>query len=192
MKRIFAIFFLIFIASPLFVFAQRANHYGERDYLSYRIEYLAPLGDTLVSDNGIDFIWDGYIIEHLNKFLPEIYYGHYPLYFSGGVLNFNVVIKNEGQRRYRNLKIETFQEFLNTDGSAGEPIGENNKQFWLVEKLGPGEEIILSGEFNIPSIGESGIDQTHLRIFHGNSSGNEEGQIILEDFQAGLWCPLNY
>lgn len=189
MKRTLIVLFSIAAFLPLSVFAQSANHYGERDYLSYRIEYLAPLGDTVVSEAGIDFIYDGYS-HPLDKFLPEEYYGHYPLYFSGGILDFKVIIKNEGKREYRNLKIETFQEFLNHEGLKGEPIGGNNKQSWFVDKLGPGQEIVLNGEFYIPSIGESGIDQTHLKISHGNSSENEKGQVILEDFQADLWCPF--
>lgn len=72
----------------------------------------------------------------------------------------------------------------------GEGIGDDNKHVWFIDKLSPGEEIVFQGEFFIPRIGESGIDQTHLRISHQDFKGIEKGQIIIEDYQAGLWCPV--
>lgn len=199
MKKILASISILLIVMPVLVYGQTGNHWGERRPLDYRIEYLDSSGITLVNENGIDFLmWGYHRIDFINTILPEKYFGEYPLYFAGNVLQFKVIIKNNSNRTYRNLKIETLQEFLNIDGYEGEPIGDNNRNIWFVEKLGAAEEIVLLGEFAIPLIGESGIDQTHLRISHWSINEREEkldgqfekGQIILEDFQAGLFCPL--
>lgn len=188
----------IIILMPFLAYGQVGNHWGEQRPLDYHIEYLDPPGITRVDETGITFIPSGgYSSIYSDEILPEKYFGVYPLYFMGNVLSFKVAIKNNSQRTYRNLVIETYQEFLNIDGNQGVPIGDNNKNTWFIEKLGPGEEIVLSGEFAIPLIGGSGIDQTHLRISHWSTKDREErfdgqfekGQIILEDFQAGIFCP---
>lgn len=176
---------------PLFISAQTGNHFGEQKYLTYSIEYLNQLGVTQVSEAGIDFKPFGCCPSHQNTILPDRYFGSYPLYFTGITFHFRVIIKNDSPRTYRNLGVETFQEFLNIDGGLGRAMGENNKNVWFVEKLEPQKEIILEGEFAIPLISESGIDQTHLRISHWSNNNISKGQVILEDFQAGLWCPLN-
>ncbi len=199
MKKILVSISILLVAMPVFVYGQTRTHWGERKPLSYHIEYLDSSGITLVNENGIDFLmWGYHRIDFVNKILPEKYFGEYPLYFAGNLLYFKVIIKNDSQRTYRNLKIEAFQEFLNIDGGQGEPMGNNNQNIWFVEKLGPNQEIVLLGEFNISLINESGIDQTHLRISHWSINDREEkfdgqfekGQVILEDFQAGLFCPM--
>lgn len=189
LSKIFLAVFVFFAAGVSGADAITGNHFGEQKYISYRIEYLFPEGVTVVGENGIDFISEC-CTAHENIFLPDRYFGEYPLYFAGQTLQFRVVLKNEGRRTYRNLKVETFQEFLNPDGGKGEAMGEGNRHEWFLKKLGAGEEITLEGEFTIPLVGQSGIDQTHLRISHFTPSDKEKGEIILEDFQAGLWCPL--
>lgn len=190
--------FILIVAIPLLVSAQTGNHFGEQKFITYSIEYLDPLGVTVVDETGITYIPFQYGESHNDTILPERYFGSYSLYFAGGTLNFKAIIKNNGPRTYQNLKIETFQEFLNIEGGPGEGMGNDNKSIWFIEKLGPEEEVLLWGEFIIPLIGESGIDQTHLRISHWGPKDRKEkfpdqfmkGQILLEDFQAGLWCPM--
>lgn len=179
------------ILLPPLIFAQTGNHFGEQKFLTYRIEYLEPLGVTIVDKTGVTYkpFYNNWQI-YQDKILPDRYFGEYSLYFTGGTVRFEVTVKNEGPRLYRNLLIESFQEFLNIDGGPGEVMGDNNKNIWFVEKLGPQKEIVLEGEFGIPTLGESGIDQTHLRISHWTPKQFTKGQIILEDFQAGLWCPM--
>jgi len=189
-KKIFVGVFASSFLLPFFVSAQTGNHFGEQKFIDYRIEYLSPLGVTVVDETGITYQYfeNNYQL-HEDRVLPGQYFDSYPLYFAGGAMQFRLFIKNTSNRTYRNLKIETFQEFLNISGGRGEAMGGNYQREWLVDKLGSGEEIVLSGEFDIPLLGASGIDQTHLRISHQSNSDQEKGQIIIEDFQAGLWCP---
>jgi len=172
--KIFIGILALVFALPFFAAAQTGNHFGEQKFLSYHIEYLTPFGDTISSANGIDFLQNGYLLEHLDTVLPKKYWGTYPLYFSEGILQFNVVIKNDGAREFRHLKIETFQEFFSIKGNAGQALPGNNYHFWKVDKLATGQKITLDGEFFIPTTDESGLDQTHLRISHNNSSGKEK------------------
>lgn len=169
------------------------NHFGEERFLEYWIEYLDPLGVTAVDEAGITFsAFDG-SVTHEEIILPEKYFGEYPLYFGDGTLRFDVHIRNTGKRTYQNLLIIAAQEFLNVEGGAGEPLSVPASE-WSVETLAPSQEVVLSGSIVIPSIGPSGIDQTHLQILHRNGAGGPAhasggGEIIVDSPQAGLWCP---
>jgi len=105
-------------------------------------------------------------------------------------------LKNTGKRTYQNLLVIARQEFLNVDGDAGDPFPVLDAiSDWLVDELRPNEEITLSGTMLIPNSGTSGIDQTHIQIIHwGNqgeaNNGTSGGRIIIDDPQAGIWCPL--
>lgn len=181
-------------ASASFSQSQTGKHYGEAKNLEYSIEYLDPLGVTIANETGITFLPFSGGQSFDPTVLPEQYFDEYPLYFSGGTLHFIVHIKNTGKRTFRNLLVKTAKEFLNTEGGTGEPFPENNTQEWFVENLLPGEKLELLGTFEIPNIQTSGIDQTHLQILHlgANEAGQGEGapgRIIVDDPQAGLWCP---
>src|SRR3989338_961699 len=155
-------------------FSQTGEHFGEARALEYSIEYLDPRGVTTADENGITFAPFSCCASYSNEVLPESYFGDYPLYFSNSAMHFRVVLRNTSRRTFRNLQVEAMQEFLNTGGGAG-------------------EEMILIGAFNIPNVEGSGIDQTHLRISHAseNNFGDQfdKGQVIIDDPQAGLWCP---
>ena len=174
-------------------FSQTGQHFGEARALEYSIEYLDPKGVTTADENGITFAPFSCCVSHSNEVLPESYFGDYPLYFSNSAMHFRVVLRNTSRRTFRNLQVEAMQEFLNTGGGAGEEMGGEARSMWFVEELGPGEEMILIGAFNIPNVEGSGIDQTHLRISHAseNNFGDQfdKGQVIIDDPQAGLWCP---
>jgi len=198
MRKILILYLAIFIVFQAgFAVAEvikTGNHYGEAGYLAYSIEYLEPKGITIVNDYGITFKPFDFDWSFLPEILPSKYFGDWPLYFTGDTLHFKVHLKNIGKRTFRNLKIIAIQEFLNPDGGKGENIGDNNSVDWFLAHLGPGEEIILEGIFEIPLVGESGLDQTHLLISHwkdgNNVSGDNRGRIITDDPQAGIWCPL--
>ncbi|OHA06845.1 MAG: hypothetical protein A2934_00595 [Candidatus Sungbacteria bacterium RIFCSPLOWO2_01_FULL_47_10] len=200
MKKDAAIFLLfpltVLLAVPFFASAEAmktGNHTGEERFLEYSIEYLDPQGVTTVDSLGIWFKPFYYGWSFLPTIVPEKYFDNYPLYFSGDILNFRVRLKNTGKRVFENIKIIAIQERLNPSGLKGADIGDQNTSKWFVERLGPGEIITLNGSFAIPYSGESGLDQTHLQIMHWpNEDFTREvgpGRIIIDDFQAGIWCP---
>ena len=198
MRKILILYLAIFIVSQAsFALAEGVkigNHYGEVENLQYSVKYLEPKGVTTVDDYGITFKPFFFVWSFLPEILPAKYFGDWPLYFTGETMNFKVHLKNTGKRTFRNIKIIAIQEFLNHDGGKGENIGSNNVQDWFLSRLGSGEEIILDGIFEIPLVGESGLDQTHLQILHypDSASINDKGagRVIIDDFQAGIWCPL--
>ena len=198
MRKILILYLAIFIVSQAsFALAEGVkigNHYGEVENLQYSVKYLEPKGVTTVDDYGITFKPFFFVWSFLPEILPAKYFGDWPLYFAGETMNFKVYLKNTGKRTFRNLKIIAIQEFLNPEGGKGENIGDNNLTDWFLSYLGPGEEIIFDGTFEIPLVGESGLDQTHLLISHwkdgDNVSGDNGGRIIVDDFQAGIWCPV--
>ena len=199
-------FFVAILAATLFspyvalanvekLATQTGEHTGEARNFEYWIEYLDFKGITTADATGIYFKPFNWFWSYLPTILPEQYFNDYPLYFAGNTLKFRVHITNTSKRIYRNLQVLTAQELLNTAGEAGTPFPSPYIQEWFVEKIGAGEEIVLEGSMLIPNLQTSGIDQTHLQIIHLNSEGgtpNTEngGRIILDDPQAGLWCPV--
>ncbi len=186
---------------PSLVFAgaalinQTGNHFGEIPPLEYSIEYSESAGTTIVSASGIEYVPFSGPASHGNIFLPEKYFGNYPLYFSGSILHFAVHIKNIDTRTYRNLRIVVAEEYLNIDGGAGAPFPAPAIMGWFVGEIRPGEEVVLPGSMPLPNFGPSGIDQTHLQILHwdgkeGDKTNVGSGRVIIDDPQAGLWCPL--
>ena len=170
---------------------QTGKHAGEERFLEYAIEYLDPKGVTSVDATGITYEPFTGGSSHEDTILPERYYGGYALYFFGDTLTFRVHLINTGKRSYRNLRVVAVQELLNSDGGTGEAFGEPEANVWYVEELGGGEEVVLEGTVKIVG-GEAGIDQTHLQILHWDPSGAGAqglGRVIVDDPQAGLWCP---
>jgi len=193
MKKIICLTFLFLL--PLFVSADVSHappHKGEKVSLEYSIEYLHPLGETITGATGLTFLPFAGGFAFLATLLPERYFGSYPLYFSGGTMEYRVYITNLGPRTFKNLSVTAVQEYLNPSGEAGDEIDPGVKDTWFVETLGSEETVVLSGDFVIPLIGISGLDQTHLVIRHKpqRSRGDGKGQIIIDDPQAGIWCPL--
>lgn len=172
-----------------------SGHKGEKPAIAYHVEYHDPLGVTTAGPTGILFAPFGYYPTFAPTILPERYFRTYPLYFAGGPFSFTLHLENVGKRTYRNLMVITAQEYLNTDGGAGVPFPGGAAHNWFVRKLGPGEHLALSGSLTLPTFGSSGIDQTHLQILHWEDDTAEsdevgKGRILLDDPQAGLWCPL--
>ncbi len=180
--------------APVALAADAAWHRGEDPYLEYRIEYHEPQGVTTVDAAGIHynpfFFWPSFEA----TILPERYFGDYPLFFAGDPLEFSVHLKNTGPRHFRNLYVAAGQELLNPEGRAGTPFPDTPIAAWRVRSLGPGETVALSARIErLPTGVPSGIDQTHLWIRHDDASGRETGagpgRVIVDDPQAGLWCP---
>ena len=195
MRNILVTILVVFLALPALAFAggltpKTGNHFGEIPTFDYLIEYLDTKGITTVDETGIDYGGFG----HENTILPEEYFHEYPLYFTGDTLRFAVHIKNVSKRTYKNLRVVTAQEFLNIEGGAGVPFTACYLHDWFVRGLMPGEEVVLEGSMLIPNISNSGIDQTHLQILHWDSGGEDKknvggGRVIVDDPQAGIWCP---
>ena len=193
MKKLFSTIIVIPLIFYSFVVFAGENHGGEIKNLDYSIEYLDPKGVTTANLSGITFKPFEFEWSFLPTVLPEKYFGDYGLYFAGETMNFRIHLKNTGKRTFRNLKVFAYQEFLNPEGGEGSPIGSDNFSEWFIDKLEAGEEIVLDGSFAIPIIGESGLDQTHLKILHwpGDESTPDDlaGRILIDDPQAGIWCP---
>lgn len=178
---------------PWHISAALGNHTGEKNDLLYRVEYLNPLGITTVHENGITYDPFGFSPFTENTILPERYFGSYPLYFAGETVSYRIHVASTGKRTFRNLRVTAAQEYLHTDGGQG--VAFSAPLSWNVPELSADSEIILAGNAPIPANGRSGIDQTHLIIEHSDTSkygdhdDNGKGRVIVDDPQAGLWCP---
>ncbi|MDP3962896.1 MAG: hypothetical protein Q8Q39_00140 [bacterium] len=179
-------------SDPARLDSKTGNHAGEEINLRYAVEYLDPLGVTIADADGITYAPFSYAPSYESKVYPTQYFGSYPLYFSGMTLHFRVHITNTDRRMFRNLQLLAWQEWLHESGGSGEAFAEPNLNEWFVDALQPGQTIVLEGTSAIP-FGPSGLDQTHLQIIHRNGDDslqiNGGGEIIVDDPQAGIWCP---
>lgn len=169
---------------------QIGAHTGEARFLEYRIEYLEPKGITTVDAAGITYAPFAFSPMQESTSLPPRYYGDYSLYFSQTVMRYRVYVKNTGPRMFLNLRVLARQEFLDVPGGWGEAFPEPTTESWFVAELSPQEEVVLEGSTAIPS-GPSGLDQTHVQIVHEVQGDNHGGEIIVDDPQAGIWCPVD-
>lgn len=173
------------------------QHLGESKRFEYWVEYLNPLGITTVDATGITYNPFSFpSTKDENTILPERYFAKYPLYFSNAPVSFLLHLKNTSKRTFNNLFVIVRQEQINTEGNSGEPFPSPNSSQWFIRTFSPGEETTLNGTVVVSDAVPSGIDQTHLQIIHWDNSNKQQtskgaGRIILDDPQAGLWCPLS-
>jgi len=174
--------------------AVSALHKGEVPLLDYWIEYRGAEGVTTAYEDGI--LYEGFngFVTLQDTILPERYFGSYPLYYTGSTMHYTLHIINTGARTYRNLRVVTMQEFLNVEGDAGNTFPKPFMEEWFVETIRPGVELVFEGSMAIPNIDESGLDQTHLQIFHWDQGKGKDhtvgmGRLLIDDPQAGIWCP---
>lgn len=188
-------FHMLASAETIMPLPYSGGHNGEQPSIAYRVDYVSPFGITSANAAGITYAPFGFPPTFEPTVLPERYFGSYALYFAGGPFSFVLHLKNTGKRTYRNLLVIAAQEFLNIGGGAGVPFPGDAAHNWFVPKLGPGEEVALYGALTLPTLGSSGIDQTHLQILHWENDETVSpdvgtGRVLLDDPQAGLWCPL--
>ncbi|MBI4063580.1 MAG: hypothetical protein HY401_04690 [Elusimicrobia bacterium] len=101
------------------------QHKGEGVALNYEIKYLDPWGHTIADAGGLHFCHDrlapGYCSDAgaPEDQLPSKYWGSYPLYYSGMTMRYQIILRNNGPRSYRNLRVVAIQEYLDAGAAIG-------------------------------------------------------------------------
>ncbi|MEK7390250.1 MAG: hypothetical protein AAB036_11195 [Elusimicrobiota bacterium] len=205
---------------------QRHHRHEERDIepgirLEFDITYLNAWGHTVADGRGLTFFHDALseqwgitppLMSMDPTVLPSQYWGSYPLYYGGQTMYYTIKIANTGHRKFKNLTVVAIQEYLSPTGQVNTRIGADAVRDWFIPKLGRHESKTLFGSINIPNVGESGLDQTHIQVFRSARHNDEEQQdenerfdarrhrhgedspalrprLIYENIQAGIWCP---
>jgi len=177
------------------IWEQQGNHTGDAKPLSWKIEYLDAWGRTVVSGTGGLFYHDrccgGYQTTDPSWLYPQQYWGTYPMYYIGTTMHYRITLCNDTNRTYKNLRVIAIQEYFNPAGHAGEMIGNDAAEDWLVPELLSGQCVSLDGVFAIPNDGEGGLDQTHLQVQHWDKGRGQTGRgaVILDETKAAIWCP---
>ena len=145
------------------------KHIGDAAPIQVKIVYQNAPGILTIDERGATYYfpaWNWTVSE--GGVYDESYYGTYPVYFIGQAMTFEVHIKNTSSRTYRNLKVVATQEYhLATGASYGELMPGDSVQEWFVEKLGPNEELVLTGVHYAPYNTLPGLDPvsyTHLTL----------------------------
>lgn len=189
--------------------------------LEFDIAYLNAWGHTVADAQGLRFYHDALsqqwgIQPPLMSFdatlLPSRYWGSYPLYYGGQTMYYTVKITNTGHRKFKNITVVSIQEYLSPTGQVNARIGPDAVRDWFIPKLDRNESKTLFGSIDIPNLGQSGLDQTHIQVFRSGRHNDEERQdeserydashhshghespllrdrLIYENIQAGVWCP---
>lgn len=197
----------------------RESHNG---HLTFTITYLDPWGETIADATGLHFyhlvissqahISPPLVTNDPNTILPPQYWTTYPLYYAGMTMNYRLTLKNDGKARYRDIKIDVYQAYLNPDGSLGpDKIGSDALRQFLVPEVGPEQSLDFMGSIAIPTNATSGLDQTDVIVYqdrkpHPGMDDHDEGddlkefaprdmrrhvhgKIIFWEPQVGIWCP---
>ncbi|MEM2192215.1 MAG: hypothetical protein QXG38_01205 [Candidatus Hadarchaeales archaeon] len=178
------------------------KHIGDAAPLEITVEYLDAPGVLTIDERGATYYFPAWNWTYHagGEYAPQ-YFGVYPVYFISRPVSYEVHIKNNSNRTYRNRKVVAIQEYHLADGARdGEVMPGDSTDEWLVEKIGPGEEIVLRG-VAIPGWGTlPGLDQTHVEVFHWMNgtkvpvevqmkSSRSPGKLFKDDPEAGLYCP---
>ena len=175
MRIVFAFALISLLAG--FAFAQ-GNHNGEADCLSYEITYTGP--QVLVD-------------------YPQFGYYAVPGYYLGSTMTYKVEVTNTCKRTFKNLRVVGVQRYFESGllpyqaWTESAPYWNGDSQTFFIDRLDGGETETFYGSYAILG-GVAGLDQTQLLIMHwagGNPESVDwsEGRIIVDDGQAGIWCP---
>lgn len=162
-------------------------HQGEEPKIQASVEFLENAGHTVTDHRGTT-----YIVGWWSFFEPKIYIekyrGVFPLYFVGQNMRFKVRLSNTAEKGSKpfNVRIEAFNNVLETDGSLGQEIGP--MQSWTVKDLRPGQTVTKELSVYIDPRDDlpSGLDMTKVRIRHENQGAADAG-LIKESL--AVWCP---
>jgi len=154
------------------------GHDGEQKCLSYSITYVDPPA---------------------HEDYPEFGYYGVPAYYLGESMHYSVEVTNTCKRTFKSLRVVGVQRYFNDgllpyqDWTEAAPYWNGASQTFFINTLKPGESEVFSGSYNILG-GVAGLDQTQLLIMHweaGNPDSVDwsKGRIIVNNEQAGIWCP---
>jgi hypothetical protein len=190
--------FLAVVITP--VAGTRGKHIGDARPLEIEIVYLNPPGTLTIDETGETYyfpVWD--FTWHVDREYEEQYYGTYAIYFIGQTLEFEIRIRNTYNRTYRNLKVVAIQEYHLAPGTEyGERMPGDSVDEWFIERLGPGEEVVLRGEHYAGPSTVPGLNQTHVQVFHWSNDqgrggdGEGPGRLFWDDPEAGVYCPPSF
>ena len=204
----------------------RTHRHEEREIepgirMEFDVTYLNAWGRTVADEQGLHFFHDAQselwgiappLMTSDPTVLPSQYWGSYPLYYGGQTMYYTIKITNTGHRKFKNLTVVAVQEYLSPTGQVNTRIGADAVRDWFIPKLDGRESKTLFGSIDIPNVGESGLDQTHIQVFrsarrndderqdgnerfeacrhhHGQESPALRYRLIYENIQAGIWCP---
>ncbi|MFC1498268.1 hypothetical protein ACFLS1_07355 [Verrucomicrobiota bacterium] len=164
------------------------QHNGEQKQLSVDISFFDQYGHTVTDESGTYYhVW-GYTFYENKVYSPE-YWGIFPLYFFGTKVGVTVDVTNLGPRNIAKLRVRNSVYCLNTDGSNGVELNQEQETDIDVNK---GETKTIDASFVSDYVAgaESGLDRFLVKILHPNNGGgpgNPDPALIM--VKEGIFCP---
>jgi hypothetical protein len=123
------------------------------------------------------------------KIYPVKYWGTVPLYFFGQKVGATVTMTNSGPRDTEKLRVTTQALVLNTDGSSGVKLADDQVNEFTIKK---GETKTMDVSF-VPQFvagADSGLDRVVILVQHineGGGLGNSYPALIMA--KEAVLCP---
>lgn len=171
----------------------RSNGYWSKGRgVSVKVEYLNPLGVNKADAEGFTLLFKGQSPRRLTAEggVPPLLRREHPVYFIGDTVTVEAIIRNEGTAPLRGLLLETAQEGLMLDGSAG-PVMATGRSTQALEEIPPGGEararwtfIVSRRETRAPV----SFEQTAVKVT-GGLGEDGKAKVYADVHQAGIVDP---
>jgi len=126
----------------------------------------------------------------------------YAGYYIGLPMNYEVRIKNTGNRNYEHLDVAAIHEYYESDEcdrwwypypqnvsvAKGEAMPGDSMMYWRDVSIAAGEELVLEGTYTAPLATCDGLDQIHLVIQHTNNGATHAATMYYNP-EAAVYCP---
>lgn len=169
--------------------ARFEGYWTRGEGVSVRVDYLRPWGLNRADAAGYTLLFRGLSPRRLEaeEPVPPVLRREHPIYFAGDEVEIELTLRNDGARPLRGLLVETRQEGVTEDGSAGPPLGARRRL--EAGALAPGASATLRWRTRMSGRGRGGInfEQTAVRV----SGEGEDGKLklYLDAAQAGIVDP---
>jgi hypothetical protein len=175
-------------AFPAGMMPPMVGAWNEGKGLRYRLIYRHPVAFSQASAGGIQYNLPGKFMQNPSEVVPQRYWGTYPVYYHGQMVEYDIEIENTGKTSLRDLAVTAAEEVFNGQGGPGArlPTDEGRGE---VKLLKPGETVKLHNGFQITSdwTWHGSLEQTHVRVT--TSAGAGQSKLLAEAYQAGIIDP---
>ncbi len=166
------------------------GYWSAGEGVSVRVDYLEPLGINKGDASGFTLLFKDHPTRRVESRggVPPLLRREHPIYFAGDEVTVELTLRNDTGRFLKDVIVQTGQEGLMLDGSAGPKLDAG--RFEAPRDLAPGESKTLRWTIKMGRVGAaSGVnfEQTAVRVMGPADDGKYRD--LLNVHQAGIVDP---
>lgn len=155
--------------------------------VSLRVDYLRPWGINKADAEGFTMLFKGRSPHRISApgGVPPLLRREHPVYFAGDEVTVELTLRNDGAAPLKGLVVQTRQEGLMLDGSAGPTLDPGSRL--PVAELAPGAEARLRWTIRMSRRGTAAVnfEQTAVRV----TGTGDDAKTYANIHQAGIVDP---